>query len=439
MKKIQEFIEKKIAPLAKKIAKDPRIKAMQSGFFATIALTVIGSASLLLMSPAVSSEGMNDGIIKSIVVGWEWIAATFGTPLSILYQYTIGCMNLYVVAGTGAALGKNYKMNPNVTMVVALFSFFTSCCISPEGPIGIAYVDATGLFSGLIITITSIELLRFLTNKGVGKVDLAKIGVPDALASSMDAILPALIVALVFLGVGLGSYSIFGVALPDVLATVLAPMLKVYDSLGFVLIYWILSGLMWWVGIHDGTLYAAIEGFDYIATGANFEAYEAGAALNAMPYTFANGFWYYYLNYGIFSLCVLCLLSKSKQIKTVGKIAFIPSLFNVGEPIFFGLPILFNPTFLIPQTFTAAINAGIAFIFTRSGLINSPFFYPEANFMPNPILVFIETLDIKAVIMTLGLIVLDAFIWLPFLKVYEKSCLEQEAAAEAEAIAQKAE
>jgi len=426
MKKLIEFVEKKLTPLAKKISKDPRIKAMQTGFYATVGVTILGSACLLLASPAVSSADMSDGIIKSLVVGWEWIATTFAAPLAIVKEYTLNCISLYVVAGMGASLGKSYGINTNVSMIVALFSFFASCCVSAEGATGIGYVDGSGLFAGMVVAILSIELLRFLTKKGVGKIDLAKIGVPDALASSMDVILPVSIIGIVFVAIGLGSIAVFGVSLPNILQVVLAPMLTAVDSIWFVVIYWALTGMMWWFGIHDSTLYAAIETFYYMATVENYYAYMAGTPLNQMPYTFANGFWYYYLNYGVFSLCVLCLISKSKQIKTVGKVAFIPSLFNVGEPIIFGLPILLNPTLLIPMTIIAPINSAIAYLFTAKGLINSPFFSPAANFIPNPILVFIETLDIKAVIMTIGLMVLDGFIWLPFFKAYEKSVIDNE-------------
>lgn len=435
MKKIIEFIEKKLAPVAKKIAKDPRIKAMQTGFYATVGITILGSVCLLLSSPAVSSADMSDGILKTIIVGWEWIATTLAAPLGIIKTYTLDCVALYIVAAMGASLGKQYGLNPFVSMIVALFSFFTSCCVSAEGATGIANVGGSGLFSGLIVTVLSIELLRLLNKLGVGKFNLEKIGVPDALAASLDIILPVTIVGALLVGVGLASIAIFGVALPGILKVVLAPMLTAVDSVWFVIIYWTLTGLMWWVGIHDSTLYAAIETFYYMATVENYYAFYAGTPLNQMPYTFANGFWYYYLNYGVFSLCILCLLSKSKRIKTVGKISFIPSLFNIGEPIIFGLPIMLNTTLLIPMTIIAPINSAIAYFFTKAGLVNAPFFSPAANFIPNPILVFIETLDYKAVIMTIGLMILDVFIWLPFLKAYEKNCLEAETAEE---IAEKA-
>ncbi len=46
---------------------------------------------------------------------------------------------------------------------------------------------------------------------------------------------------------------------------------------------------------------------------------------------------------------------KSAKFKQLAKLSFIPSIFNITEPIMFGMPIILNPMFFIPQCFTQII------------------------------------------------------------------------------------
>ena len=52
--------------------------------------------------------------------------------------------------------------------------------------------------------------------------------------------------------------------------------------------------------------------------------------------------------------------------------------------------------------------------------------------MPAPIAAFIATLDVKAFILAIALIIIDALVYLPFFKVYEKQKLAEETAAPTE-------
>lgn len=431
MNKLIETVQEKLAPLAQKISKNPRIKAIQNAFFASIPLTLIGSICLLLSTPVADSSTMNPGILKSIMVGWETIATTLYVPLETIRTFTIGSLSLYVVFGIGFNLGKSYKMNQHLTSVIAVFSFLVSSCISLEGPTSIQYTDSSGLFTGIIVAILSVELVRFLMEKKVGAIDIGKYGVPDILAASFNTLVPLAIDAIVFTGIGLLCLTVLKTPLPGLMGFIFSPLMQAVDSVWFVAIYWLLTGLLWWAGIHDATLYAPISGFVCMALLANQDAYAAGTALNQLPYVFTDNFWWWYLNYGVLPLTILCLTSKSHQIKSVGKIAILPAIFNVSEPIVFGLPILFNTTLLIPMCLCPTINSIVAFILTKTGIINGLIF-SCSQFLPYPLLMFIQSIDIKASVVAIILLVLDGFIWYPFFKAYEKQKLDEENSTVAE-------
>ena len=237
--------------------------------------------------------------------------------------------------------------------------------------------------------------------------------------------IPIGIVGAVFVTIGILSLSVLGTPLPGIMGIIFSPLMNAVDSVWFVIIYWLLTALLWWAGVHDATLYAPISGFICMALLANQDAYAAGTALNNLPYVFTDNFWWWYLNYGILPLCIMCLTSKSHQIKSIGKIAIIPSVFNVSEPLLFGLPILFNTTLLVPWCICPVVNSTVAFILTKTGLINGLIF-SCSQFIPYPLLMFIQSIDIKASLLSIVLLVIDALIWYPFFKAYEKQKLDEE-------------
>ena len=425
MNNLISFIERTMAPIAKKISKNPWVKAIQNAFFASVPVTLIGSICLLLGNPVLDSSTMDPGILKSFMQGWEAVATTLHTPLETIRFFTLGNLTLYVVFGIGYNLGKSYKLNQQLTSIIALFSFFVSSCLSLEGPTAIQFTDSSGLFTGIIVSIASVEFARFLINKKIGTIDISKYGVPDVLAASFNSMIPIGIVGAVFVTIGILSLSVLGTPLPGIMGIIFSPLMNAVDSVWFVIIYWLLTALLWWAGVHDATLYAPISGFICMALLANQDAYAAGTALNNLPYVFTDNFWWWYLNYGILPLCIMCLTSKSHQIKSIGKIAIVPSVFNVSEPLLFGLPILFNTTLLVPWCICPVVNSTVAFILTKTGLINGLIF-SCSQFIPYPLLMFIQSIDIMASLLSIVLLVIDALIWYPFFKAYEKQKLDEE-------------
>ena len=158
----------------------------------------------------------------------------------------------------------------------------------------------------------------------------------------------------------------------------------------------------------------------------------AGADLSNI---FTTPFWTYFVIIGgsgsVLALAFLMMRSKSKQLSTVGKIGLIPSFFGISEPMIFGTPLMLNPIFFFPFIFTSVFNAVVTYLCMSWGIVGKTFAVFSWQ-MPSPIGAFLSTMDWRAVVLVLVLIVLDGIMYYPFLKVYEKNLVQLEKESESE-------
>lgn len=429
MNKISQFIENKVAPMANKLSTQKYLKALQNTFLALVPLFTLGSFALVLISPPVDYTTMNDGILKLIMQYWQ-IFADFSSPvLNYVYMVSMSLMSLYIAIGVSYNLCKHYKMNTIMPILITTATFIISASMSNEGSLSFTYFDATGLFTSIFMTIVSFELYRFLVDKKFGRINLSGSGVPPALVDSIGNLVPVVIVILVCSVFNNLILSISSINLPQLIAMIMSPLVSAVDNIWGIIILAIIVMIFWWFGIHDSVITTALDPFFYSNLGANAAAFAAGTAAVSLPYIVTSPFWWNFMAIGgsgaTLGLAFLALMSKSKQIKTIGKLAFIPSLFNINEPLIFGLPLMYNPIMMIPFIVVMPLNGVITYLAMSSGLVAKTFAYASWN-MFSPIAVLIDTMDIKAVILVILLIIIDMLIYLPFFKVYEKQKLEEE-------------
>lgn len=119
-------------------------------------------------------------------------------------------------------------------------------------------------------------------------------------------------------------------------------------------------------------------------------------------------------------LIAIFIFGKRKDHKDISKLSLAPSLFNISEPIIFGLPIVFNPLLIIPFIITPALSLTIAYFATSAGFIDHV--VVQIPWTTPPILSgFLATGgDWRAGLLQALLIVMSVFIYLPFLKMSEK-------------------
>lgn len=434
MDTIIRFVEEKVSPVAGRLSSQRHIKALQSCFMSLVAFMTIGCFSMLIMSPVADYTTMDPGFARDFVYGWQCVADALTPILQPLYNVTLGCFSLYVAAGMGFFLGRRYKMGTFMPVLVTTASYLMVCCTGEGYALVTDYLGSSGLFPALVFSIIAIELYRVLTQKKVGYIDLGSIGVPEAISDSLGNLFPALITLFVVSCINAVFVNLLGVTVPEAFGLIITPVTGIIDTpFGFVLLE-LLVCLLWWFGIHDGFITGPIDALLYTALFANMDAYAAGTAATQLPYIVTEAFWWSCMMVGgpacLMGLTIMCCFSKSKEIKAIGRVGLIPSIFNINEPILFGLPICYNATFLIPYLVITPMNGLVFYLCMSAGIINHTIIYAGWN-MPTPLAQFFSTMDWRALVLTIILFAVDCLIWYPFLKSYEKQKLEEEAAAEA--------
>lgn len=289
-------------------------------------------------------------------------------------------------------------------------------------------LGTTGMFSGVIIGLVATELFMWVSGIKKLQVNLGD-NIPPAVGASFSVLFPTLIVLSLFgiistvLAVG------FNTNLIDlIIAMIQEPLRRVNTSLvGTVFIY-SFGNLLFFFGIHQSVVNSTIlEPFLLQNTNDNMLAF---ANHEKIPHILNNVFVPTFGMIGgtgstISLIIAILLVAKLKSNKQVASLAIAPGLFNINEPVIFGIPIVFNFSLLIPFIGMPAFGITLAYFCTKVGLISHTIaLVPWTT--PPLISAFLATGgDIRAVILQALIIATGVVVWIPFLKVSENVQLKQ--------------
>lgn len=425
---LSDKVERFIIPIATKLSTQRHLRAIRDAFIALLPITLAGGIDSVINSAPVTKTTTN-----AFLLAWAKFAADNSTIISWISALTLGAMSLYICIGITYYLCKHYKIEPFIPTLISVLGFMM-LITNPiklgfdAKTIEISYIDGKGLIPAIILAIVNVELYHYMRSRGWGKIKL-----PDSVPQSLSEVFASLVPSFLLIVLYTIIFVIFnkmGTYLPKCLYTVLSPTFKAVDSLPFVIAITFLVQFFWFFGIHDAALAGILGPIRDGNLSVNAASQMAG---HPLPFVFTTSFWVYFVIIGgcgsVFALAVLLIRSKSVQLRTVGKVGLIPSIFGISEPITFGVPLMLNPIFFIPFTLTSTLNAGISFILMDCGIIKRTYAMLSWN-MPNFIGSYLSTMDIKAPILVVGLFILDIIIYYPFFKVYEKQMLKMEQAEE---------
>ncbi|MCC8165168.1 MAG: PTS transporter subunit EIIC [Planctomycetes bacterium] len=360
--------------------------------------------------------------------GWAWLANAGGDVLFGMFDTTLACLSLFVCIGITYFLSLHYKQSVLMPVIIAIACFLILNSERVDGAWVANFFEGPGLFAAMLVALFVTEFYRILIQKKIGHIKLPA-SVPEALSASFEALVPGAIITFV---ASLFNYLLklaFAATLPELVARVFKPLVAAVDNVVGVSLATILQQVLWWFGIHDTAIGTVLEPIRNANYAVNASAYSAGTAVADLPHILTTPFWFVFCVIGgsgaTLGLAFLLLRAKSKQLRTVGKLGIVPAFFNINEPLLFGMPIVLNPLFLFPFIGAQLANAIITYSCMAGGLVNKTFIEPGWNLFA-PIGALLSTMDFRAVILVLVLIVLDTLIYWPFLRVYDKARSQRE-------------
>ena len=435
------FLEK-FAEVSAKVGSEVHLMALRDAFATLTPLYILAGVAVLVNNVLFPLFLSGDALTN--VQAWG-NALTNGT-------LNISGMLIACVAGYRLAEQKVFS-NPlaagvtSVAALIAMMPFNITASLADgsgdtalvSGALSFGNLGTSSMFSGIIIGLLATEL--FIKLSGIDKLKI-NLGdeVPPAVNDSFNVMIPMLLTLSVF-GVFAAVFSAFG---SDLISTIKwliqEPLRNVNTSLPGTILLYFLGNLLFCLGIHQSTITGVLaEPLLTINITDNMATFAAGVPLSNLAGSAAGG--YNIMNMDIvnqFALfggsgCTLCLViavllfSHDKSSKDIIKMASIPSIFNINEPIIFGYPIVFNLPMFIPFLLTPTIGMLISYGDTALGLMN-----PCVAMVPWTTPVFISGFlatggDWRAIVVQAIILVIGVALYLPFMKISERVAAKQAA------------
>ncbi|WP_348658503.1 PTS cellobiose transporter subunit IIC [Heyndrickxia faecalis] len=410
----------KIEAIAGAIGSQRHLRALRDGILLSMPLIIIGSFFLILGNLPIN--GYTD-----------WLAKIELAPVfNKIVNGSFGLMAIIAVFGIAKSLADYYEVDGVSAGVVALASFVI---VTPDveaktgSGIPYAFVGSGGLFVAILIGLISAEIFRFFVQKNF-TIKMPE-GVPVAVEKSFAALIPGFMVILVWSLV----YLLLGLAGVDNIHTLLTgilgkPLGALGSSLWGTLIIIALNSLFWFVGIHGAnTINPVIQPIWLQNTDANRIAFQTG---HALPHIVTNEFMMNFVWMGgggttIGLVICLWLFARSKNNKAMGSLSVAPGVFNINEPVLFGLPVVLNFKLLIPFVLTPMITAVITYFSMATGLVAKPAGIVVPWTMPPVISGYLATGGkISGAVIQLITLALSVGIYYPFVRSMDKAELRNE-------------
>ncbi|EFH89109.1 PTS system, lactose/cellobiose family IIC subunit [Ktedonobacter racemifer DSM 44963] len=431
MERLSEIFERYFVPPLGAIASSIYLQAIRDAFIIfTLPLIIAGSLFLIIANPPIGALA-------------EWLKPYQGAIL-VPYELSFGLMALFLAFGVAHSLAQYRRteaVQPGILAMVVFLIANVPVTDLNELKLGqiLPSLGGQGLLVAILVGIATTEVVYWFRNSRY-TIRLPKT-VPPNVKRAFEALVPTLFLITVIwlLEWFISSHTIIAdgktqqLTLPLLLMEVFKPLVVVQDSYPAALLEIILMMLLWSVGIHGMNIVTAIALPFWLTTiSANATG---GHGIVTEP------FFHIFSHLGgsgaTWPLVIYMLRSRSSQLRTIGRVALGPAIFNINEPVTFGVPMVLNPLMMIPFILVPIVVVSINYLAFSLGLVHVPIVMQPFT-VPVGISGFIATGgDWRGSVLQGVNLVISALIYYPFFKSWERILVEREEQAtqkEAEAV-----
>lgn len=426
------WFERYLVPPLGVIASNIYLQAIRDAFIIfTLPLVLAGSLFLIVANPPV--KALAD------------LLAPYQGAILVPYELSFGLMALFLSFGVAYSLAQYRRTEPVQPAILAMVLFLLAT-VPVSGleqlTLGnlLPYLGGEGLLVGILVGILATEVMRLFRGSRLS-IRLPRT-VPSNVKRAFEALVPAilLITAVWLLEWFVSSHtylvmdgtthrqSVAQYTLPILLMKVFEPLVLVQDSYPAAFLEIVLMMLLWSVGIHGMNVVTAIALPFWLSTIASNAAHPQQAQ-GIVTEPFFHIFTHLGGSGATWPLVIYMLRSRSSQLRTVGKVALGPAIFNINEPVTFGVPMALNPLMMIPFLLVPMSIVTVNYLAFSTGLVHVPVVMQPFT-VPVGISGFFATGgDIKGSLLQVINLALSAFLYYPFFKAWERILVAREEAA----------
>lgn len=427
MSRLVKWLEDYVLPIASRLGQERWLVALRDAFISLMPITIAGSLAVLIKSLITAAK---------VHLGWNTFAFAMQPLVSISDLVWRGTFSLYAcffALALGYQLAKNFEGNRLAAAIVSLSSFSLSIAnyakirfhgesVVVKNAFDISQFSTTGLFTAILFGSIGF-LIYYACYKARFMLHLST-NMPHAEQAAFDSLIPAM-VAIFSVG---GINYLFQAVTHDyfgdwLLTTIQMPLVKWGQGFGTVLLVTLLVQVFWFFGINGlGVLSPILDSIWLTAQNGNITAATSG---KVPPYVWVRGSFDVFAWFGgaggtLMLIVAILVFSKRSDYRTIAKIALAPGIFNIGEPILLGLPVVLNPVYLIPFLLTPVINVAFSYWVSVMGLVN-PVQVAVPSIMPPIIGPFLAcNYDWRAIILSIVNMLITFAIWSPFVIAADK-------------------
>lgn len=427
MSRLVKWLEDYVLPIASRLGQERWLVALRDAFISLMPITIAGSLAVLIKSLITAAK---------VHLGWNTFAFAMQPLVSISDLVWRGTFSLYAcffALALGYQLAKNFEGNRLAAAIVSLSSFSLSIAnyaeirlhgesVVVKNAFDISQFSTTGLFTAILFGSIGF-LIYYACYKARFMLHLST-NMPHAEQAAFDSLIPAM-VAIFSVG---GINYLFQAVTHDyfgdwLLTTIQMPLVKWGQGFGTVLLVTLLVQVFWFFGINGlGVLSPILDSIWLTAQNGNITAATSG---KVPPYVWVRGSFDVFAWFGgaggtLMLIIAILAFSKRSDYRTIAKIALAPGIFNIGEPILLGLPVVLNPVYLIPFLLTPVVNVAFSYWVSVMGLVN-PVQVAVPSIMPPIIGPFLAcNYDWRAIILSIVNMLIAFAIWSPFVIAADK-------------------
>lgn len=364
---------KKFIKIASRLGAQRHLVAIRNGFVAIMPLIIAGSLAILLNNFPVFGNFNMVQLLNHIFGDGNWQIVG-----NSVWNGTFAILGILLSFSISYYLAKSYELDELSVGLISVASYIMLIPITNDGGFSFVWTGAQGLFVAIFLSIIITELFRILMKNDRLVIKMPE-GVPGGVAKSFAALLPALIILIL-----VGLFQTLVTTLTDtsvfelIFILIQEPLQGLGNTLPVAILVAFLNHFLWFFGLHGTNILAGVIEPIYLPPiESNVDFFASGMSAYDVPYIVTKPFFDVFVYMGgagtsialIIAVIIVVRQEKKHPYREVSKLAVPAGIFNINEPIIFGIPIVLNPIFFIPFIIGPVLLTITSYFALATGLV----------------------------------------------------------------------